>query len=712
MAHVTIEDTPSFVRHNVTTSDDGPFTVPFAIFDEADLTITVDGVDIGTAFSFTPTGSVTGGYQAGTVTLDTAVENAEVVIYRNITPARTSDYGTGPLPREAVNNEFDKMQAQIADLRRDVERAYKADFGDTLDEDVAAAIEEVGAIAAEIEQVANIDAEVVIVAGAIADVETVADNIDDVRAVADILPFGAGWLTALTSAFNAATLAAAHLWAKATWGVLTVDTLAELTALTSLSERVTYRLRGRGAKGDGGGGDFYFVSGSSTTANGGTIFADDAATGRLFRLYDKGDVQVAWWGLTIGSTSGSVPANNVAAFEAAMICVAADGGGTAWAPPTGTSYIAINAAIDNTYSNVLVRGAGRSDNHDVGASPIRGGTTLLATAAVTALRHRTISGSASTPREDGGGFVDINLHSNSVMTRGLHVTSRRFGRYRLYIYNCEGSEAVLFDCLVTGATLGEAADNQDFELDIALRLVDTVAAQACHGVRFAGASNANSSLNRRGIKIAGTTVNGDLVRYDNADNLFTDSILHFCSGTGRPFFVSGTRAANATYTEGLAIGFLTSTNAGYVEGTDTGGVVTAATIRIDHRDIANSTPRPTGGTGAVIVDADPIGNAVGWGYENLVAGEARSSVVAGKAAVAAGNSLYVYNVSEGHQVLSDGTNVWGFRIAGGNLAFTRFAGSGKLNLPDASVLLINGAQVSVGAADSGGAGYKLLRVPN
>lgn len=133
MAHVTIENTPSFVKYSVTTSDDGPFTVPFAIFDEADLVVEVDGESIGTAFSFTPTSSTTGGYQTGTVTLDAAVANAEVLIYRNITPARTSDYGVGPLPKEAVNNEFDKMQAQVADLRRDVNMSLRLDYGSTID---------------------------------------------------------------------------------------------------------------------------------------------------------------------------------------------------------------------------------------------------------------------------------------------------------------------------------------------------------------------------------------------------------------------------------------------------------------------------------------------------------------------------------------------------------------------------------------------------
>lgn len=106
------------------------------------------------------------------------------------------------------------------------------------------------------------------------------------------------------------------------------------------------------------------------------------------------------------------------------------------------------------------------------------------------------------------------------------------------------------------------------------------------------------------------------------------------------------------------------------------------------------------------------GNAAGYGFESLVAGEAQASVIAGKAAIGASNSLYIYNTSESHSLLSDGTNIWRIRIASGNLEFSRAAGSGKLNLPADTLILINTAQLSLGAADSGGVGFKLLRVPN
>lgn len=134
MTHVTIIDTPTFVIYDVVASDDGPFVVPFAVFEEADLTVLVDGVDIGAAFSFTPTSSTTGGYQTGTVTLDVAVANATVCIYRNISPVRTTDLGAGPLTRDAINSQWDRFQAQLQDDRRDLGRTLRLPVGESPDE--------------------------------------------------------------------------------------------------------------------------------------------------------------------------------------------------------------------------------------------------------------------------------------------------------------------------------------------------------------------------------------------------------------------------------------------------------------------------------------------------------------------------------------------------------------------------------------------------
>jgi hypothetical protein len=495
-----------------------------------------------------------------------------------------------------------------------------------------------------------------------------------------------------------------------------VSTYAALTALTTatgLNDGAVYYTRARITADDGGAGNWRYDSASTATANGGTILAiDGGGAGRFVRLYTKGRIDVSWFGVTQGSTSGSVPDDNVTAITAAMVQCNADGGGEVILPPTGTSYIAINSVLDNTYSNVLVRGAGRGFNHDVGANVARGGTRIRATAAITMARHRTISGGPTTPREEGGGFIGITFDSGGSATRILHVTSRYGGVYNFYFVNCEGTEAVLFDCLVTGTTLGEAADNQNFDLDVVGRLLDTPASDACIGVVFDGSSNANTSISAKVISIDIVHTNGDAVWFKNADNLLVNMLRSISVGTGRPFLVSGTRASNATHTEALHIDLYSGTNASYVEGTDTIGVTTAGQIVIDRFDDANGTPLPTGGTGALIVRRNSKGNSAGYGFENLVAGEAQSSVIAGKAAIGAANSLMLYNTTEAHSVLSDGTNVWLFRIQSGNLNFARSAGSGKLNLPADTNILINTAQLSFGANDSGGVGFKLLRVPN
>jgi len=387
------------------------------------------------------------------------------------------------------------------------------------------------------------------------------------------------------------------------------------------------------------------------------------------------------------------------------------GGGILQLPPTGASAIAINTGLDNIYDNVLVQGAGRGENHDVGVP--KWGTALLCTAAITALKHRSPSGNATTRRKQGGGFENFSVLSGNLMTRALQVTSRLFGTYKIYIQNCEGAEAVLFDSLVSGTDLGEAGDNQSFYLDVVMRLLDTAAALACRGVVFAGASNANTSINRRGIHINGSHGSADLVYFQNADNLFVDTIRSASVSTGKPFRVAGSKLEVGKYTEGLVIGFLTATNAGYVEGTGDTDVTTAARIRIDQLDDSNGTPRPTGGTGAQIMVMDSWGRGVGWCLEKLGVGETMGNAALARAAAeAVSGSLYVYNTSEQHQYISDGTNIWCLRIASGNLTPSRLAGSGKLSLPAVTELLVGGAQVSLGANDSAGTGFKALRVPN
>ena len=110
------------------------------------------------------------------------------------------------------------------------------------------------------------------------------------------------YVDTLVSAVTGLATPIAHTWAKLVDGVLTLDTYAQLTALSAPAANVTYRVRGRAAKGDGGAGDFYYVPGSPATANAGTVITH--SSGRFFRLGELPFVfRAEWFGdLSTGAT--------------------------------------------------------------------------------------------------------------------------------------------------------------------------------------------------------------------------------------------------------------------------------------------------------------------------------------------------------------------------------------------------------------------------
>lgn len=290
MAHVTIPDQDTFVTYPVTTSTTGPFVVPFAVFAKADITVLKDGVDIGQpAFSYTPTSSTTGGYQTGTISLGSAVEDCEITLYRNILPVRTSDMGPGPKDRDADNTQWDRFQAQLQDARRDLDRSFKADFGETPVTQDLANVAAVAAIASAIEQVADIDAEVVIVADAMEAVEEVADNMGDVNAVADAL--------------GNPSLASA-LPVTSTGGI------AERTLADRFGERLS--LLDQDAAGDGVTDDaaaWQLLVNASIAGNGRTVFVNSTANGYILsasaRMGDGDSLTIEGVGRPVFKRSGN-----------------------------------------------------------------------------------------------------------------------------------------------------------------------------------------------------------------------------------------------------------------------------------------------------------------------------------------------------------------------------------------------------------------------
>jgi len=117
MTHLTIPDQEATVTYSAATGS-GPYNVTFPITSSLDLRVAVGGVELASsAFTFTPTTVVTGGYQAGYITLATAAAAEDVVVWRDIPLIRDDDFANGPLPMDALNTALDRLTAQVQDAR-------------------------------------------------------------------------------------------------------------------------------------------------------------------------------------------------------------------------------------------------------------------------------------------------------------------------------------------------------------------------------------------------------------------------------------------------------------------------------------------------------------------------------------------------------------------------------------------------------------------
>lgn len=118
MTHLTIPDQEAAITYPSATGA-GPYNVTFPITSSLDLRVTVGGVELpASAFTFTPTTVVTGGYQSGYITLATAAAAQDVVIWRDIPLVRDTDFSQGPLDMDALNSALDRLTAQVQDARQ------------------------------------------------------------------------------------------------------------------------------------------------------------------------------------------------------------------------------------------------------------------------------------------------------------------------------------------------------------------------------------------------------------------------------------------------------------------------------------------------------------------------------------------------------------------------------------------------------------------
>ena len=477
------------------------------------------------------------------------------------------------------------------------------------------------------------------------------------------------------------------------------------------------------------------VVSQDTSANSFVTSASLAAAGGAgiigfshFTSYANGSVGAHMKAFVVASDApfnvrGDDSTDNAAGINAALAHCHSLGGGDVILPG---GRIRHGATIDIKYPRVRLIGRGGDYVHDSGTfSTTR--TVLVPTFAGTALKIRTPYASEQgvpanqTQKYWYAGARDFIIDCDGIATKACEIDSVSGVDVRLYATGCVGTDCFEVKCGQSGIDLGEACDVQYSNIWVAARLIDTVAERSCNILKLNGSAGApgtgaNVSLNRAphgGITVAGQHWDGHALLGVSADNNDIAVMAFRVGGTGRSIYAKGPTASIIVGFEDNTIKFLSGAGGAYAEGTDTAGVTAGVKNIVGSLDIANGSPLPTAGTGAFW----DVKDSKGVNYLSMHEG----AIVADDPNVARAErlnlglaSLRVSNLSDRHVDLTDGTNSWNIAVvaATGDIRITRLTGTGAVNVGNGAPVKINNKLVSEGAIDSGGTGYRVLRVAN
>jgi hypothetical protein len=420
---------------------------------------------------------------------------------------------------------------------------------------------------------------------------------------------------------------------------------------------------------------------------------------------------------------GDNSTDNAAGINAALAHCHSLGGGDVILPG---GRIRHSATIDIKYPRIRLIGRGGDYVHDSGTNSTTR-TVLVPTFAGTALKIRTPYASEQgvpanqTQKYWYAGARDFIIDCNSVATKACEIDSVSGVDVRLYATGCVGTDCFEVKCGQSGIDLGEACDVQYSNIWVAARLIDTVAERSCNILKLSGSAGAigtgaNVSLNRgphSGITVAGQHWNGHALVATSADNNDISILAFRAGGSGRSIYAHGPTASIVVGFEDNTVKFLTGAGAAYAEGTDTAGVTAGVRNIVQCLDIANGSPLPTAGTGSFWDVKDGKGvNYVSMHDGVVIADD--PNVARTERASFGSESLRIRNASEQHVILTDGTNSWSLAVvsATGDVRISRLSGTGSVNVGNGAPVKIGNKLVTEGASDSGGTGYRVLRVAN
>ena len=274
----------------------------------------------------------------------------------------------------------------------------------------------------------------------------------------------------------------------------------------------------------------------------------------------------------------------------AAIATLADQGGGVIQLPQGT--IAIASTIAVTTSNILIRGWGGDQRHDVGSQHTAAATRLKWTGSAGGTMVSFISPTgASAQKMRGGGLRSLTLDANSSAAKCLDIQSWNSAEFKdLFMYE-PTSTAINVNVV---ATLGEARDSQENVFD---RIWITALGGSAEAITMDTATvGANPSYNRFYGFVIQINDGTGLALY-NCDNNFFHDFRIFVTGAGNAVEFHGSNS-NANYVaRDNVLEHFTTTSSIIARGTST---YTYACGRngVFNLDQTNATVAPTIETGA------------------------------------------------------------------------------------------------------------------
>lgn len=141
--HVTVSEEDARIVYSVGETPDDTFDIPFTFYDEDDIRVFVEGVELP-ADDFTVTGNpgTTGGYEGGELVLDSTVTSSTVIILLDIPLSRTTDFPvSGSFNITSLNTQLDKLVSMQQVMDAKYKRALKLPETSELLADDSAAID-------------------------------------------------------------------------------------------------------------------------------------------------------------------------------------------------------------------------------------------------------------------------------------------------------------------------------------------------------------------------------------------------------------------------------------------------------------------------------------------------------------------------------------------------------------------------------------------